>query len=273
MDDNVIKTNDKNEFANQESPRANRSSEWGLWIQNTFSILLGILIGVGLGYLLWGHHDTSSPVAVVSTPTVQETQSSPLVVDRDQIWKQMETVKRYSIPEGTNPILGPADAPVTIIEFSDYQCPYCQKFHNESFAALRQKYSDKIRFAYRDFPLTQVHLYALSGATAARCAGDQEKYWEYGDLLFSKGVPQDQQGLVAYATQLGLDTNVFTQCLTSNKYNAAVQKDQEEAANLGTQSTPTFFVNGIPVIGAQPIEVFEAIIDYELAHPKTAQNP
>lgn len=241
----------------------NLALQWSLWAKDIITILIGIAIGVGIGYLLWGRGEVPRQAAVTSPIS----QPAAPGVDRQAVWKQMETVKRASVTDGYNPPSGKQDAPVTIVEFSDYQCPFCQKFHNETLPQIKQTYGDKVRFVYRDFPLSQIHPFAVMASTAAKCSGEQGKFWEYGDALFGSGVPSDASGFSTLATQLGLNVSTFNQCLSSQKFNAIIQKDQDEGIALGAQSTPTFFINGVAVIGAQPFEAFAAVIDYELAHP------
>jgi len=260
---------DANISSSLDEPRPNvqttqrLSYQWGLWAKDILSILFGIIIGVGIGYLMWGRAEAPRTAEV----TAPISQTAVPGVDREAVWKQMETVKRAIVSDGYNPPLGDPNAPVTIVEFSDYQCPFCQKFHNETLPLIRQMYGDKVRFVYRDFPLSQIHSFSVMASTAAKCAGDQGKYWEYGDALFVNGVPSDATGFGNLAKLLRLDVSAFNQCLSSQKYNAIIQKDQDEGISLGAQSTPSFFINGVAVIGAQPFAAFEAVIDYELAHP------
>lgn len=163
----------------------------------------------------------------------------------------------------TDPSRGPANAPVTIIEYSDYQCPFCARV-GPTLKKVLAEYGDKVRFVYKDFPLP-THPNAQKAAEAARCAGDQGKYWEMHDLMFADigalSVPELKQG----AAKLGLDQAAFDQCLDSNKHQAVVQADYEQAEKLGVNSTPTLYINGRPLIGAQPYEAFKQVIDEELA--------
>jgi protein-disulfide isomerase len=125
-------------------------------------------------------------------------------------------------------------------------------------------YQDKIRFVYKDFPLYGKHDNAAPAAEAANCAGDQGKYWEYQDKLFGMSMELGSKAFTQYAADLSLDPQQFADCLTSRKYEKEIQEDYDFATNLGVQSTPTFFINGLPVIGAQPIDVFRNIINDEL---------
>ena len=157
---------------------------------------------------------------------------------------------------------GPADAPVTVVEFSDFQCPFCKRMQS-TISELRQKYPDNVNWRFKDLPLVSIHSGAQYAAEASRCAGEQDKFWEYRDALFNEARVTDEihPGL---AEKLGLDKTAFEACLTSRKYKEAVEADSEEAQSLGITGTPAFIVNGILISGAQPIEEFIRIINSEL---------
>ncbi len=161
-------------------------------------------------------------------------------------------------------VLGDSDAPVTIVEFSDYQCPFCKRALPVLHELLK-KYDRKIRLAYRDFPLTSIHSGAEAAAEASRCAAEQGRFWQYHDILFEHQSKLDDASLVGYARQLALDVPRFEQCLTSHKYQATVQEDLKEGEQAGVSGTPGFFINGIPLMGAQPFARFAQIVDEELA--------
>lgn len=162
-----------------------------------------------------------------------------------------------------DPSKGPKDAPITIIEFSEYQCPFCARV-TPTLKALEQKYAGKIRIVYKDFPL-QNHAQAPKAAEAAHCAGDQGKYWELHDRMFANQQQLQVPQLKQSAGALGLDQAAFDKCLDSGKYAAIVQEDVEYGGKMGVSSTPTLYINGRLVSGAQPPAVFESIIDEELA--------
>ncbi len=161
--------------------------------------------------------------------------------------------------------MGPDNAPITIIEFSDYECPYCRKWHLEAFPQLKAEYGDQIRLVYRDFPLTSIHANASPAAVAANCANEQDMFWAYNEKLFIGELPMGRNAYETYAEELGLELEGFKECMESGRYVDEVEADYQYAATLGIRSTPTFFVNGIPVVGAQPFEVFKTLIDKELA--------
>jgi protein-disulfide isomerase len=158
---------------------------------------------------------------------------------------------------------GDPNAPVTIVEFADYQCPYCEKVE-ASIQELLKKYPGKVNVAFRDFPLAAIHPNAEKASEAARCAGKQGKFWEFHDALFAAQAKLDEPGLKAEARTLGLDENVFSSCLESAEFAPQVARDQEDGKNAGISSTPGFFINGIFLSGAQPVTEFQKLIDHEL---------
>ncbi|HEV8326294.1 MAG TPA: thioredoxin domain-containing protein [Nitrospiraceae bacterium] len=158
-----------------------------------------------------------------------------------------------------DPSIGPVDAPVTIVEFSDFQCPYCQKSVG-MLKELRRLYGEKLRIVYRDYPGPN-HPYAPQAAEAAQCAGEQSRYWEYHDILFDRQTPGKGWDFPALARELGLQPYTFATCLNTGRYREEVAKDLHDGLTLGITSTPTFFINGRPLVGARPIAEFQAVID------------
>jgi protein-disulfide isomerase len=235
-----------------------------------YSVLLPVafVLGLSVGYLFWGRTPAQT-ASVPSTGTSAGEQSSSgqtgTTAQNQPNADQFENIVRYDVPVGDNPVLGPNDAPITIIEFSDYECPYCQKWHSEVFGRLLETYSGQIRFVYRDFPLTSIHANAFSAAEAALCAGDQGAYWQYHDQLFFQELGLGKNAYQQYAQQLGLDMTSFNSCVESRVHQSAVQEDFDFAAQVGIRSTPTFFINGIALVGAQSFETFQQVIDNELA--------
>lgn len=171
---------------------------------------------------------------------------------------------RVTVASDPARVRGTADAPITIVEFSDYQCPYCHQVE-PTIEAVLAKYGDKVRFAYRDFPLRNIHEHAEMAAEASRCALEQGKFWEYHDQLF-KATNLDKESLVQYARSANVDQPKFESCLTSEKYKAEIDKDIEDGRKAGVSGTPTFFINGISTSGAQQQDAFTRIIDDELAN-------
>jgi len=201
--------------------------------------------------------------------TRREQQVRAMLVDELKA-KNAATVKvmfeppRYTIATSDkDPLRGNPSAPVTIVEFSDYQCPYCARV-TPTLARVREAYGDKVRIIYKDYPLPN-HPQAQKAAEAARCAGEQKKYWEMHDAMFANQQALQVPGLKQTARAIGLDGTAFDQCLDSGKWAPAVREAADLGEKMGVNSTPTLYVNGRPVVGAMPFENFKAIIDEELA--------
>lgn len=175
-----------------------------------------------------------------------------------------------TVVEAVGPSRGAPNAPVTIVEFSDFECQFCSR-SVATIKKLEEKYGDKLRVVYRDFPLEN-HRGAPRAAEAAHCAGEQEKFWEMHDKLYSKqGVTEGD--IRKYAGELALNGERFEQCLQSGKYTATWKASHAEGTRLGVVSTPTFFINGRMVPGAAPVEHFSRMIDEELARGGGGNRP
>ncbi len=171
--------------------------------------------------------------------------------------------KRIEVSADDDPSIGSENASVTIVEFSDFQCPFCARAV-PTVKQILKEYDGKVKIVYRDFPLG-FHENAQKAAEASECADEQGKFWEYHDLLFENQGNLDAVSLKKYAKDLKLNTSEFDACLDSGKYAAEVQKDASDGQSYGVSGTPAFFINGRLVSGAQPFENFKKIIDEELA--------
>jgi protein-disulfide isomerase len=166
-------------------------------------------------------------------------------------------------------VKGSDGAKITMVEFTDYQCPFCSRYVNEAFVQLEKEYIDtgKIKYVLRDLPLP-FHANARKAAEAARCAGEQNKYWEYhGKLFEAQEIWSEGEALVLfgqYAGELGLDRGQFNSCLDTGKFTQAIDDDLALAQKVGAGGTPTFFINGKKLVGAQPYEAFKSLIEAEL---------
>ena len=201
------------------------------------------------------------------TPTVQPSVQAPSVPEEPQevseeVWQEM--VK--------NPmaVKGEKNAKVTMVEFSDYQCPFCKRYAEETMAQIEKEYiaSGKVRYIVRDLPL-EFHQFAQAAAEAAKCAGAQGKYFKYGDQLFANQDSWSKEtdvskSFAAYATTLGLNDAKFSQCLTNGEQKAAVEADAALAKKAGLGGTPSFVINAKILVGAQPFVQFKAAIDEAL---------
>lgn len=231
---------------------------------------LAFLLGLTAGYLVWGNQRSGPPAEtsllentpVAANPDGGAGESS----SADDIASQLSDLPRYDVTiSADDPSFGPEDAPIVIVEFADFECPFCQRHAQQTQGRLLEEYGDQIRLVYKDFPLSSIHANAFSAALAGQCAHEQGKFWEYHDLLFGGRLGLGQEAYDAYAEELGLDTAAFGLCMEENRYAEAIQADYDLALQLGVSSTPTFFVNGVAVVGAQDFALFAEIIDYELS--------
>ena len=231
-------------------------------IQSWATPIIGVLMLV-LG-LLVGYY--GRPIMLNQAPSEASVNSeSPVVIPTTDNsaaqQKLMETVLAQ-----TRHFMGDPDAPVTIIEFADFQCPYCGRFFAETKPQIDEQYmqSGEVRFAYFNFAFLGPE--SNWAAEAAECASDQNKFWEYHDKLYASQAGENQgafnkDNLKKFAEELGLDTSTFDECLDSGKYTQLVQDESSLASSIGVRSTPTFLINGQAVVGAQPYEIFQQTID------------
>ncbi|MBU0981663.1 DsbA family protein [Patescibacteria group bacterium] len=185
-----------------------------------------------------------------------------------------QTEQKVSVDADDDPYLGSLDAPITVIEFSDYQCPFCRSFYNETLPEIKKNFIDKglVRFVYRDLPLTQLgHKDSLPAANAAECArlqGGDEIYFAYHDKIFQGQnelgngvVPIPAESLSAYAKELNLDMEEWSTCQDSLKFESEIKNDAAVAYDNHMNGTPSFVINGQVVVGAQPYNIFEQIFN------------
>ncbi len=249
----------------QPAPQAKQEDTFTFKRSHFYGVMtvLAFAAGILVGYVAWGYNtETTALPALAAAP-------SPTPEPRV-----------YKVDTEGYPSLGPEDAPIQIVEFSDYQCPFCYRWHVQVYQSLMATYPGKIRFIYRNFPLS-FHQNAFASAEAALCAGDQNAYWKYHDVLFDHqadlnnqaGTVLDQSSYSQYAGDLGLNVGTFQECMTSHKYQQFILDDMSYANSLPVDTsgepavggTPTFFINGQRLGGAYPIEYFKQIIDAELA--------
>lgn len=169
-----------------------------------------------------------------------------------------------------DPILGDPHAPVTLVEFGDFQCPFCGQFFQTAEKEIINQYvkTGKVRIVYRDFPLTALHSMAQKSAEASECAHEQGKFWEYHDLLFIRQSQLSGENLIRWAGELGMEVPKFESCLSSGKYVEEVRKDFNDGQVAGVTGTPASFINGRLVPGAQPFSAFQTVIEEELKKAK-----
>jgi protein-disulfide isomerase len=170
---------------------------------------------------------------------------------------------RYDASPDNDPFIGPADAPITIVEFGDFKCGFCARFHRETLQPILNDYEGQVRIVFRDYPILGTA--SLEAAYAAECANSQSAFWPYHDLLYENQQALGRDTFIALAEQLELDVEAFTACLDDQTYRDEVFADYADGQRLGVTGTPTFYINGRPIIGAQPYTVFASAIDQELA--------
>lgn len=180
------------------------------------------------------------------------------------LWPRPKVEAVSSARLADDPSLGPASAPVTIIEYADFGCPSCRAWHNAGILdQIRARYGDKVRFVWRDYPVITAQ--SPKAAEAAQCAYDQGKFWEYHDLLFARAPALGTNDLKSYAAELGLDTAQFNQCLDSGKHRETVRQDWQDAEAHGFLGTPSFLINNQPLVGPPTADLLEQKIDAILA--------
>ena len=177
---------------------------------------------------------------------------------------QPPPVVRAAVSTDGAPVRGAKDAPVTLVEFSDFHCPFCNRAQG-TIKQVLERYPGKVKLVYRDFPLERLHPQARAAAEAARCANDQGKFWEYHDVLYANAPRGGPDDLRKYAEQVHLDVPKFEQCVAGGTHRAGVQRDIDDGSRLGVTGTPAFFVNGRAFQGAQPLEAFVRVIEEELS--------
>ena len=164
-------------------------------------------------------------------------------------------------------VIGDINAPVTIIEYSDFECPYCARFYNGAYQEIKTKYVDtgKVKIIYKDFPLTRIHPNAQKAGEAVHCSMEQGKGLEMHDRIFETSASPTVDNLKKWAVEIGLNSAEFDECLDSDKYAEEVLADQQEGVEAGVTGTPSFIINGQSLSGARPFADFERIIEAELA--------
>lgn len=189
----------------------------------------------------------------------------------------------FRVSVDDDPVKGDMYAPVTVIEFSDYECPFCRRFHEQTLPLIEKEYisKGKVRYVFRDFPLS-FHKRAFPAALAANCAGEQGRYWDFNDFLFKNPDKLDDvESIKEYALSLGMDTEKLDRCIREKKYEHEINKDIEDGRKYGIRGTPSFFIgrteNGneitaIYVRGSQPFQVFKTHIDRFLSESKNEGN-
>ncbi len=212
------------------------------------TLIVGIAAGFGLSRMMKGTNPLAGAAAVPAPTGGNVPEGDPAL---------------YKVPLGDAPILGSADAPVTIVEFSDYQCPFCSRGH-ATIQDIRKEYGNKVRVAMKQHPLA-MHPRARPASLAALAAGLQGKYWEMHEKLFANQTKLEDSDLESYARDIGLDVAKWKSAMANPELGARIDRDTAQAEQLGANGTPAFFINGRKLVGAQPVGAFKTVIDAELA--------
>lgn len=245
--------------------------------KSTFNRLIIAVVAVAIvsaflgGYVVGGQ--TVEPKEIIVRETIQNSPAAQTT--QQQTGPQI--IRNVSLDD--DPMKGNPDAEITIVEFSDFQCPFCWRFYTQTLPLIEQNYmsTGKVNFVYRDFPIQSIHPNAAPAALASECADDQGKFWEMHDMIFEgqqvwKDLPISQSVALykQYALEIGLDTSEFGSCMDSGKHIEEIQNDLNDGRTYGVSGTPGFFVGNaeigfIPINGAQPYSVFQRIIDDQLS--------
>jgi len=231
-----------------------RTVQEGMYALSIALVVASVILSVSIVYA--ANNVSSNFINNMVVPSNQ-----PQAPSEQQPSQQGETVQ---VSADDDPVKGNANAPVTIIEFSEFQCPFCGRFARDTLPEIKTNYIDtgKVKFVYRDF---LVHPTSQKAQEAAACANEQGKFWEMHDLLYQNQGALESEDLKGYASQLGLNTASFSSCLDSGKYENEVTKDTSDGRSYGVSGTPTFFINGVKLVGAQPYATFQQAIEAALA--------
>ena len=224
--------------------------EWVLIF--SLSLNFGFALAAGWLYATRGPAVASAPAISPTAPTAAAASSAAA------------SVAPVSLSTSGHPSRGSATAPVTIVEFSDYQCPFCARV-TPVMQQIETAYAGKVRRVFRQFPLIAIHKDAKKAAEASLCAAESGRFWELHDAMFEQPPALDVASLKKKAQAVGIDAVTFNACLDSGKYSAQVEKDLSEGIRAGVNATPAIYINGRPMPGARPFEEFARVIDEELA--------
>ncbi len=219
-------------------------------VTNVLVGLVCLVLGAAGGAFIGANFLAPEPEPVVIQPQPQQQQAA-------QPTPAPARLENVSVDD--DPGFGSPNAPVTIVEFSDFRCGFCRRFHEETYAQIIEDYGDQIYFVYRDFPVVG----GQASAEAGTCAYEQDIFWEFHDALFSASIGQSDAEFIGVAEEIGADTEAFANCLEEGR-SEEVANDLADGREYGVTGTPTFFINGMRLVGAQPYAAFQQIIDQEL---------
>lgn len=247
--------------------------------KSTFNgLIIGLIIVVGVATFFAGAYTLNLNSNQISEEDLEEAIAKlELKIFENQLPQEQPKLP-VKISADDDPIIGNPDAPITIIEFSDFQCPFCARFHVQTLPLLLDEYIEqgKVKLVFRDFPIQSIHPNALSASVASECANEQDKFKEMHDILFdnqnewSKQETVDALSLFSqYATEIQLEEEIFNSCLTNGNYIEEIRKDLDDGRDYGISGTPGFFVGNdelgyVELKGAQPFDSFKKVIDAQL---------
>jgi len=270
-----------NEFQSQTS---DEESKITIKKSSYNNMLKGIVAAIAIATFLGGYaigtldNDSESLTADEIKDIISEIEAKAPTPQPAQAPSRLSTPSVIQVSLGDDPVKGNPNAPVTVVEFSDFQCPFCSRFFTQTLPALQENYIDtgKIKLVYKDLPLDNLHPNARPAHIAAECADEQGKFWDYHDVLFENQGQWNRLSsadlssqLNQYATSMGLNSASFDSCLSSQSMADEVNADYLQAAQYGVTATPTFFIGNekdgfIKLVGAQPYAAFQAAIDAQL---------
>lgn len=237
----------------QEKPRGTHPA-WAIFGWLAFGVLLFLVLM--FSYKVWVYYGQIRRGDVVDLPQFPGRLTRLANATAGDAPK---TAARDEVEKPDNPELGVTTAALTIVEFADFQCPY-SKDSAQVVRRLATKYGERVRFIYRDYPLTTIHPYAEALAEAAECSREQGRFWQFHDKVFLNGETPDSTIVLRYGDEIGLDGNQFSRCIAEHRYKANVQEDLAQAQSLNLAGTPTFFFNGQRVDGSIPEDAFDKLI-------------
>jgi len=263
-----------------ENSEFNQNNTSKIFIKkSTFNgLILGLVLVIGIAAFFAGSYVTNLNSNQISEKDLDDAIAKlELKILQNQLPTKQPQLP-VKISADNDPIIGNPDAPITIIEFSDFQCPFCAKFHSQTLPLILDEYIEqgKVKLVFRDFPIQSIHPNALPASIAAECANEQGKFKEMHDMLFDNQNEWNKQDTVdalssfsQYATNIQLEQETFDSCLTNGKYIEEIKKDLDDGRDYGVSGTPGFFIGNdeigyVELKGAQPFESFKKIIDAQL---------
>jgi protein-disulfide isomerase len=262
LDTHEDRIEQKDSVVADPKPATARGNPLAIVVVGLVMLIIGIMIGFFGRSLVTPQPLDAAPVASVDTP------EPPVVSESDAVaagGNPSPAMLMDAVVAQTRHFKGDPDAPITIVEFSDFRCPYCGRFTNDAGRQIDEQYVDAglVRFGYQHFAFLGPE--SQTAAEASECAAEQDAFWEYHDVLFGSQAGVRVDGLRQFADELGLDVEAFDDCLGSGKYASLVRGETASAQSLGVTGTPSFLINGRPLVGALPFDAFQQVIEAELA--------